>query len=173
MKTLVDHLGQYAEYHRDPRNIASHFIGIPLILLAVTVLLSRPGTEVSGLWLSPALLAALASAAFYLRLDMRFGLAMAALLSLCLGLGAWLAWQSTAVWLGAGLGLFLVGWLIQFVGHYFEGRKPAFIDDIMGLMVGPLFVVAELAFICGWRDEVRQAIEQRAGPQRLRVRRAA
>ena len=32
MKSLVDHLSQYAAYHRDPRNIASHFIGIPLIV---------------------------------------------------------------------------------------------------------------------------------------------
>jgi hypothetical protein len=35
MKSLVDHLSQYAAYHRDPRNIASHFIGIPLIVVAV------------------------------------------------------------------------------------------------------------------------------------------
>ena len=42
MKSLVDHLSQYAAYHRDPRNIASHFIGIPLIVVAVAVLLSRP-----------------------------------------------------------------------------------------------------------------------------------
>ena len=41
MKNLVDHLSQYAAYHRDPRNIASHFIGIPLIFVAVAVLLSR------------------------------------------------------------------------------------------------------------------------------------
>jgi uncharacterized membrane protein YGL010W len=51
MKSLVDHLSQYAAYHRDPRNIASHFIGIPLIVVAVAVLLSRP--QGRG-WLSPA-----------------------------------------------------------------------------------------------------------------------
>ena len=39
MKSLVDHLGQYAEYHRDRRNIFSHFIGIPMIVVAVAVLL--------------------------------------------------------------------------------------------------------------------------------------
>ena len=37
MKTLVDHLAQYAAYHRDRRNIASHFIGIPMIVLAVRI----------------------------------------------------------------------------------------------------------------------------------------
>jgi uncharacterized membrane protein YGL010W len=54
MKSLVDHLSQYAAYHRDPRNIASHFIGIPLIVVAVAVLLSRP--QWAGGWLSPAVL---------------------------------------------------------------------------------------------------------------------
>jgi uncharacterized membrane protein YGL010W len=43
----------------------------------------------------------------------------------------------------------VVGWVIQFVGHYYEGRKPAFVDDITGLIIGPLFVVAEAAFLMG------------------------
>ena len=149
MKSLVDHLGQYAEYHRDRRNIFSHFIGIPLIVVAVAVLLSRPGWDMAGLWASPALLTAIAAGLFYLRLDLRFGLLMSVLLALCLWAGAALAQQTTALWLGSGLGLFVVGWIIQFVGHYYEGRKPAFIDDVTGLIVGPLFVVAELAFLLG------------------------
>lgn len=172
MKTLVDHLGQYAEYHRDRRNILSHFIGIPMIVVAVAVLLSRPGWEVAGLWLSPALLTALAAGIFYLRLDLRFGLLMSALLGLCLWAGAALAQQSTLVWLSGGLGLFVVGWIIQFIGHYYEGRKPAFVDDLMGLVVGPLFVVAELGFLLGLRPEVQEAVERRAGPTCIRQRKA-
>ncbi|WP_144430995.1 Mpo1-like protein, partial [Pseudomonas syringae pv. coryli] len=65
MKNLVDHLSQYAAYHRDSRNIVTHFVGIPLIVLAVAVLLSRPGWHISGLWLSPAALLALGSTIFY------------------------------------------------------------------------------------------------------------
>ncbi|MBX9913344.1 MAG: DUF962 domain-containing protein [Pseudomonadaceae bacterium] len=168
MKTLVEHLAQYAAYHRDRRNIATHFIGIPLIVLAVAVLLSRPGLSVLGLWLSPASLTVIAAAGFYLRLDLRIGVLMTALLGLCLWAGALLAQQSTAVWLGWGLGLFVLGWVIQFIGHYYEGRKPAFVDDVMGLAVGPLFVVAELGFLLGCRDEVREAVEQRAGPSCIR-----
>lgn len=173
MKTLVDHLAQYAAYHRDRRNILSHFIGIPMIVLSIAVLLSRPGVEVGGLLLAPATLVALASAVFYLRLDLRFGLLMTALLALSLWVGAVLAAGSTASWLGWGLGLFLVGWVIQFVGHWYEGRKPAFVDDLMGLIVGPLFVAAEAAFLLGLRDEVRQAVEERAGPTCIRERKPA
>lgn len=173
MKTLVDHLAQYAAYHRDRRNIVTHFVGIPMIVLAVTVLLSRPGFSLAGLWLSPALAVALVTTLFYLRLDFRFGVVMGALLGLCVWFGAGLAVGGTALWLSAGLGLFVVGWIIQFVGHFYEGRKPAFVDDIMGLMIGPLFVVAEAAFLLGLRQEVEHEVVQRAGPTCIRERKTA
>jgi uncharacterized membrane protein YGL010W len=170
-KSLVDHLSQYAAYHRDPRNIATHFVGIPLIVVAVAVLLSRP--QWAGGWLSPAVLVSLASAWFYLRLELRLGVLMTLLLGLAVWLGQVLAAQSTSVWLGSGLGMFVVGWVIQFVGHYYEGRKPAFVDDLTGLIVGPLFVVVEAGFLLGLRSELKQAIEERAGPVALRNQRSA
>ncbi|MDN7509103.1 DUF962 domain-containing protein [Burkholderia multivorans] len=147
MKTLEDHLSQYAAYHRDARNIATHLVGIPLIVFAVEVLLSRP-----------------ALAVFYVRLDLRFGIAMAALLALGLWAAQTVARLPTAQWLAIGVGAFVIGWIVQFVGHWFEGRKPAFVDDLIGLAIGPLFVVAELAFFAGWRDDVRREVERRAGP---------
>ena len=167
MKTLIDHLSQYADYHRDPRNIHTHFVGVPMIMFAVVVLLSRPAWMAGQLPLTPALLAALAASIFYFRLDTRFGLAMATLLAAMLAAGHWVALQSTVAWLATGIGLFVVGWVIQFVGHYYEGRKPAFVDDLVGLIVGPLFVVAEWAFALGLRKEVQAAIERRSGPVRL------
>ena len=78
MKSLVDHLSQYAAYHRDPHNIATHFVGIPLIVIAVATLLSRP--QWAGI--SPAVLVMLASAVFYLRLELRLGVLMTVLLGL-------------------------------------------------------------------------------------------
>ncbi|QSL87652.1 DUF962 domain-containing protein [Pseudomonas atacamensis] len=173
MKSLVDHLSQYAAYHRDPRNIASHFIGIPLIVVAVAVLLSRPQWTLSGLWISPAVFVALASAWFYLRLELKLGVLMTVLMGLSVWAGHALAQQSTMVWLSSGLAMFVIGWVIQFVGHHYEGRKPAFVDDISALIVGPLFVVAELAFLLGLRQELKQEIELRAGVVRVNPNRAA
>ncbi|MGZ5918138.1 MAG: Mpo1 family 2-hydroxy fatty acid dioxygenase, partial [Methyloceanibacter sp.] len=78
MKTLEQQLSQYAAYHRDRRNIATHFVGIPMIVFAVATLLARPALAVGGgVALSPALLVSAASVIFYLALDVRYGIAMA------------------------------------------------------------------------------------------------
>lgn len=164
MTALETALTRYAAYHRDRRNVATHLAGIPMIFLAVVVLLSRPAFGLDMVTVTPAMLLSVLAAIFYLRLDLRFGLIMALLLVLCCAIGLWLGRQSTTTWLGWGLGLFVVGWIIQFVGHWFEGRKPAFVDDLKSLLVGPLFVVAELAFMLGLRRDVRQQIESAHGP---------
>ncbi|MBF5042373.1 DUF962 domain-containing protein [Aggregicoccus sp. 17bor-14] len=164
MKTLVEHLAGYAAYHRDRRNIATHFIGIPMIVLGVQVLMSRTALTVAGLALTPALAASAAALLFYLRLDRRYGAVMALLLGLGLWAASGVAAQAHATWLGTGLGLFVVGWAAQFVGHVFEGRKPAFVDDLVGLLVGPLFVAAEAGFLLGLRTEVQREIEARLSP---------
>jgi uncharacterized membrane protein YGL010W len=161
MKTFVEQLAQYAAYHRDQRNIRTHIIGVPMIVMAVVVLLSRPEFNLLGISVTPALLLAIWVGMFYLRMDVRFALVMIAVFANMLWVGNWVASQSTLTWLVIGLGLFIVGWAIQFVGHYYEGRKPAFIDDLVGLFIGPLFVAAELAFACGFRLEVQSAIEAR------------
>ena len=173
MRTLNQQLTSYAGYHRDRRNIGVHFVGIPMITLAVAVLLSRPSWTVGGLPVSLALLLALGATVFYLQLDWRYGLTMAVLMGLNVWIGAQLASGSTALWLGSGLGLFIVGWVFQLVGHVWEGRKPAFLDDLIGLLVGPLFIVAELGFVLGLRTDVRDAIERQVGPTHVRTGTAA
>ncbi|WP_213998428.1 Mpo1-like protein [Arsukibacterium sp.] len=163
MKTLTEHLSQYALYHRDQRNIKTHYIGIPLIVVAIFSLLSLPLFSVAGVTLTPALLLFIATALFYFRLDLRFGLVMLLFSGSCFALATYLAAQPFTVWLGSSLALFVVGWVLQFIGHYYEGKKPAFVDDIVGLFVGPLFVVAEISFSLGLRKKLQHDIEQVAG----------
>jgi len=173
MRTLTDQLAKYADYHRDGRNLATHCVGVPMIVIAMVVLLSSPLLfDVGGVALSPALLAVLATTAYYLRLDLRYGVVMGGLLGLALWGGQTVAVLPTAQWLGWGLGLFVVGWIIQFIGHAFEGRKPAFVDDVMGLLIGPLFVTAEIGFMLTLRRPLRDAVRARIGamPQHPRPR---
>ncbi len=166
MKTLLDQLSNYADYHRSERNITTHLIGVPMIVLALMVLLSRPARVVSDLAWSPAVFVVVVLLLYYMRLHIAMGLIMAALLVSGLFLSAWVATLDDAIWLAAGVGGFLLGWVIQFVGHYFEGRKPAFFDDVMGLAIGPLFVMAEVLFKLGLFSELAQEIENRSGPVR-------
>jgi uncharacterized membrane protein YGL010W len=65
-----------------------------------------------------------------------------------------------------GLAVFVIGWIIQFVGHIFEGRKPAFVDDVVGLMVGPMFVVGEALMMAGMLRSMHNLIEAQAGATR-------
>jgi uncharacterized membrane protein YGL010W len=168
-RPLLAQLAKYASYHRDRRNIATHFIGVPMIVFAVMVLLSRPEFKLNGIMLSPMWVAALLAVLYYLRLEITLGLVMAASF---IGLGlaaANFAHTTTLVWLGTGVGVFVVGWAIQFLGHYYEGKKPAFVDDIMGLLIGPLFVAAELLFLLGLRRDLEREIEAIAGPTHIRA----
>ncbi len=166
MRTLTDQLAQYAAYHRDRRNIATHFIGIPMIVLALAVLLSRPAWSPDSLpfALSPAWVLFGLSVIYYFVLDVPLGLMMCVVSLACVACGAWLAAQPTLTWLASGIGLFVIGWVFQFVGHVaYEHRKPAFVDDVIGLLIGPLFVLAEALFAFGWRPALREAIEAKAG----------
>ncbi len=169
MRHATDLLVQYARYHRDRRNIATHFVGIPLIVFAVGVLLARARFDLGGIACSAAgVVAALVTVWYLTRGRLGLGLATSAVTWALVLLAHPLAAGSTASWLGWGLGLFVLGWVIQFIGHYYEGRKPAFVDDLVGLLVGPMFVVAEALFALGWGRDLREEIERQAGPTHLR-----
>ncbi len=78
-------------------------------------------------------------------------------------------WGLTALYDAAwfpGLAVFVIGWIIQFVGHIFEGRKPAFVDDVVGLLVGPMFVVGEVLMMAGMLRGMHSLIEAQAGATR-------
>ena len=165
MKSLDQSLTQYAAYHRDRRNIATHFIGIPLIVFAIGVLLARaPLAGFTVAWLVWGL-----AAFWYLtRGSLVLGFATSAVNAVLVALAHPLAAGSITSWLAWGIGAFVVGWIFQFVGHYYEGTKPAFVDDIVGLLVGPMFVVAEWLFAAGWGHEMLRQIEARVGPTHIR-----
>ena len=171
MRNTTELLAQYAEYHRDRRNIATHLVGVPMIVFGVGVLLARPAFMLVGIALSPAWLLFAATAAWYLtRGHLVVGAAVSAVVGVLLVLAHGVAYGSTASWLAWGLGAFIVGWVIQFVGHYYEGRKPAFVDDLAGLLVGPMFVTAEVLFALGLCQPLHAEIVRRAGPTRVRER---
>jgi uncharacterized membrane protein YGL010W len=156
---------QYAHYHRDRRNIATHMIGVPMIVFGVGVLLAR--VPIGGITLAWAVWT-LATLWYLSRGNLLLGVAVSAVNAVLFALAHLVAGGSVVNWLGWGLGFFVVGWIIQFIGHYYEGRKPAFADDLVGLLIGPMFVVGEALFACGTLAKMQRDIEQQAGPTVIR-----
>lgn len=168
MRAATDLLVQYATYHRDQRNISSHCVGIPLIVCAIGTLLARPAVTLGEAVLTPAMVLLALAALWYLSRHLVLGAATVCACALLFWIGHSLAQPSVAAGLGWGAGLFVAGWSIQFLGHYYEGRKPAFVDDLVGLLVGPMFVAAEALFALGWNPALQREIIRRAGPSHLR-----
>ncbi|MEP6876809.1 MAG: Mpo1-like protein [Burkholderiales bacterium] len=169
MRAATDLLSRYAEYHRDQRNIASHVVGVPMIVFALGVLFARPAFELSHVALSPAwVVFALATGWYLTRGSIVLGATVTAGTAALLLVAQQLAYSSVAAWLGWGVSLFVLGWAIQLVGHWYEGRRPAFTDDLVGLLIGPMFIAAEALFMFGWNKPLLAEIERRAGPTTLR-----
>ena len=162
MRNLEQQITQYAAYHRDRRNVATHFFGVPMIVFSV-VLALVPWT-IFGV--NVALITIGVAAVFYLILDAALGTVMLASLFICYLVAVYMNARvgNVGVIMGLAVLLFVVGWLIQFIGHKFEGVKPAFTDDIIGLAIGPLFVMTELFFAVGLKPELKKYVEARVGP---------
>ena len=149
MKTLQQQLGTYGLYHRSKRNVLTHFFGIPLIVFAVLCLLARIQIPIGSLLIDGAQLFVFASVVYYLMLSVSLGLIMGVLFTLLLLAAQPIAAMAFWPWLSIGVGVFVFGWVLQFIGHYYEGKKPAFVDDLIGLIIGPLYVTVEFLFLMG------------------------
>jgi len=152
----------YAAYHQDARNKATHFIGVPVIVLSLFIPLSWIRVDLGGVPITAAMVFAGVVLVYYFVLDFALGAAMlvlnAALLWLAhtlAGLGMVQGW----IWFAV---LFVGGWVLQLVGHVFEGRKPALADNFFQIFVAPIFLCAELFFALGYKPKLHAAVQERA-----------
>jgi uncharacterized membrane protein YGL010W len=144
----------YSGDHRNATNQLIHVICVPAILWSVIALLwciPAPGTLFRpGFWAG---LAMLASVLFYYKASRALGLGMAAVY-VVMGLATrWIHdsyGTTTLLWLGVGV--FVVAWIGQFIGHskLYEGKRPSFFTDLRYLLIGPAWVLAKLYRKLGW-----------------------
>ena len=134
-------LAHYGESHQHPVNERIHFIAIPLIMLSLIGLIFciHP-------WLAFAFMAA--SMVYYARLSGVFLMAMGVWSALLLAL----VHVMGDVRLPLCVAIFVGAWVLQFIGHKLEGKKPSFFEDVQYLWVGPLFVLRPLLqkFAVAW-----------------------
>jgi uncharacterized membrane protein YGL010W len=162
VNTLEEQMAFYASYHQDARNKATHFVGVPLIMLALLIPLSFMRIEILGFGVTPAMLLAAAVLAYYFVLDVALALAMLLVLGVLIWLAELIAARGAVqgwTWFGV---LFVGGWMLQLVGHMFEGRKPALADNLFQIFVAPIFLAAEIFFALGYKPGLHAAVQERA-----------
>jgi len=153
-------LGSYASVHRDWRNKATHFVGIPIIVFSLLLLLSLWRFEAGGREWTVSLAVAIAAVLGWIALDLGIGILMGALMA-----PAWYAADGLAGALGSPSAtwtaftvLFVGGWVLQFLGHHYEGKRPALLDNIFQGFIGPMFLVAETVVVMGHRRDLADAM---------------
>ena len=161
MKSLAEHMAFYSSYHRDPRNRLTHFFGVPVIVYAILILMSFGRIPLGGLEISFAAIFVGVMLVYYLSLDWVLGLTMAAIfVPMC-----WAAQATAALSLSTALTIFGVtfvgGWVVQLIGHKFEGNRPALLDNLFQTLVSPIFLTAEIFFALGLKRGLQEEVERR------------
>jgi uncharacterized membrane protein YGL010W len=149
-------LATYSSYHRDARNRATHFIGIPAIVFSILVPLAL--VHVGGV--SLALIVGVLAIIGWTALDRVIGLAMLIVMLPMWLVAEWIArdFGSTMAWTAFAI-FFVGGWAFQLVGHVWEGRRPALADNLFQAFVGPMFIMAEVLIAFGLKPDLKRLIE--------------
>ncbi|RLV61461.1 DUF962 domain-containing protein [Parashewanella curva] len=168
MKTIEEHLANYKSVHLNTNNIITHFIGIPTIIWSIMVWLSLFSFSLgSGYEITAAMILAAVVMAYYFYLNVKLAIGMLVLFGPLLWLANSISVINESGWVA--LVVFVIGWILQFLGHKFEEMKPAFIDDLSQLFIGPLFLVAEIYFSFGWLNELNQKVSEQAVEKRIKL----
>jgi uncharacterized membrane protein YGL010W len=130
--TKTELFREYAAYHTDSRNRACHAVGIPLIVIGIMGVahLVRLGP------VDLAILAGIATLLYYYAIDPRGALISTVAFAIMYEIAAHLPWQ-------IAIAAFVIGWIFQLVGHRFEGTKPKFLENMLYLLIGPLYFFEE------------------------------
>ncbi len=153
MRSQRQFLDEYRKTHSNPTNALVHTICVPVILFAsIGMLWTLPLGRWLGLsesmspWVNGATVVALLTLAFYATLSVRAVLYMTAIFAVSAAVVVAMGNAGLPVlWICAGL--WIAAWLGQFYGHHVEGAKPAFLDDVVFLLIGPLFILEKLALL--------------------------
>lgn len=146
-------LAHYSADHQNETNKLIHTFAVPAIVWSVIALIwCIPvfGTLFkSGVW---AALAMFAAWMFYYRQSRPIGYGMLAMFfsmaCLCRLVEQSFGLQAL---LYAAIGVFVVAWIAQFIGHKIEGKKPSFFTDLVYLLIGPVWLLAKLYRHLGWK----------------------
>lgn len=150
---LKSQLKFYKHYHRNATNILIHSIFVPIILYTSLVILS----DIKIYQLNVNIWVSLIYSCFYIYLCVPTGIFFVILFFFMNNLisKGFLSGNKEK------FGLFILGWICQFIGHFkYEGDKPAIFDNLFqSLILAPYFILFELLFKLGFYKELLKQLE--------------
>ena len=163
---LMQMLTGYAAAHQHPFNIVVHLIGIPIIMLGVSIPLTWAALELGDFRINLAHVLVLGIFGFYLTLDWIFAfvfLVFGLVIVFIAGLIANIGMPTSGIIAAAA---FFGGYLAQFVGHVVEKSMPVLIKHpLQANLAAPFFTIVEIFHILGFRkalfDQVSEEVSQR------------
>ena len=149
MKTADDWFDIYRHFHQHPVNQLIQCLCAPVIFFSVVGLLwvlpRGPLTDLNAGVYQPyanwATAAIVLGLIYYFALSVRVGLGMLVWCALCLfGARVLELWGAAPVWVTSAV-LLVFARIGQLVGYRLEGHRPALIQDLQFLMVGPAWLL--------------------------------
>jgi len=145
MKDIQTWLDQYGESHKNKTNKLIHWICVPSIFFSILALLSLINIPILQHWLAVensnlASIFIFLGLLFYLRLSFAMFIGVTLFTMLCLK-GIFILDQ-VGYKFEIALGIFIIAWIGQFIGHKIEGKKPSFFDDLKFLLIGPAWLIS-------------------------------
>lgn len=164
MKHLEQVLQDYAEYHQNKVNKYTHYFGIPLIVFGLLICLSwlnfsiNPILNFSLMWI-----VVFSVSIYYLILDLQVGIIVAFILFVLATIAGMITDYAVSMHgLLIFVTTFLGGWVLQLIGHYFERRRPALMDNFFQVFSAPVFLVVEVLVKLGKRNDLKHLIRKKA-----------
>ncbi len=161
MKSVNEWFQLYGQTHRHPLNQQIHKICVPAIYWSAVALLwalPRPAFMAHTTGLNWATILLVGALFFYLRLGFNYFIEMFLFSLVCLGLTMFIEIRNWPLaWIGGGV--FVIAWIGQFYGHKVEGKKPAFLEDLAFLLIGPLWIFNSL------KPSLIKASDKKDGPR--------
>lgn len=141
-------LEEYGESHRNHTNKLIHWFCVPAIFFSVVGLIFSIPTgflpealPFLGSFANWATIALALVLIYYVSLSVSLTLGMLFFSALCLALANFLNLAFPGKLWVISLGIFIIAWIIQFIGHKIEGKKPSFFKDVQFLMIGPAWLM--------------------------------
>ena len=153
MRKIDSLLSEYGESHQTQFNKIVHYFCVPAIFFSLIGLFSAIPIgsslqEAVPVWLAPFMhlgtLIIVLGLFYYLRLSVTLFIGMLVFSALVLlGINVIANANIAPVW-AIMVAIFVIAWIVQFVGHNHEGKKPSFLKDLQFLMIGPAWTMSHL-----------------------------